>query len=184
MGSGHREPHSTAICIVQDTFVLRHHDYEFYQVNLNWVFLVTYVIATIGYAVFCCAKKMAYTPRAMGWGNKPELEEGTGRAMSNSKMSYATGYLLKIGRDAMFDSPMRGSHSLATIPNRSPLSDRTASPIRLKFGRRSPTSPLQDLWYATEAMMITLAPFDRVYIKFICVALNLNVNSILIVVIH
>ena len=71
--------------------------------------------------------------------------------MANSKMSYATGYLLKISKDAMFDSPTRVSRSLATIPSGSPFSNRTASPIKLKFGRRSPTSPLQDLWYATEA---------------------------------
>ena len=80
--------------------------------------------------------------------------------MANSKMSYATGYLLKISKDAMFDSPTRVSRSLATIPSGSPFSNRTASPIKLKFGRRSPTSPLQDLWYATEAM-ISLMHFEH-----------------------
>ena len=87
--------------------------------------------------------------------------------MANSKMSYATGYLLKISKDAMFDSPTRVSRSLATMPSGSPFSNRTASPIKLKFGRRSPTSPLQDLWYATEAMMISLMHFEHmcVYVR-------------------
>lgn len=106
-----------------------------------------------------CVYKMASSPcrGATRENRRRELEEGTRRTITNSKMSYATGYLLRIGKDAAFGSPMRapGSHSLGLTTRRSsPLSDRTASPIRLKFGRRSPTAPLQDLWYVSIAMMV------------------------------